>query len=147
MGAMRGLNSAGDEEVVILNNGAVPVTTMLGGKGAIYEIDALSTAQTITFLNPVKAITIYVMPEAATTPTLNSAVVCIDPPNAAIRDAWLTAGSGSSQRIPIPANNDKGKEEMIFIDSLGKQASISTLGIKRDLGSDALRAFIVAVEA
>lgn len=123
--------------------GAGHVTTMPGGVIHIREQDTLSTAVTFDFsAAPIKACELELSMEAATTPDLNSVAFCIDPPNAAVRDAWLTAGTSlSADAQRYTARVKDGKVQLVFT------SSVSYIGIKRDLGSDAIRVVAAGVEA
>lgn len=126
-------------------NGAVPVTTMSGGVVHIREINALTTtAETLDWsANPIKAMAILVVPEAVEVIIPHTAVICIDPPNSAVRDAWLTAAdslTADSQRIPVIAGAVTATE-------FSFTGPVSYVGIKVDLGASACRVFAIGVEA
>lgn len=125
-------------------NGAVPVTTMPGGVVHIREIDALTTtAETLDFsATPIKALSIYVVGEAAAAVLNEVVAICIDPPSNAVRDAWLTSADAltvDSQRIPVIANI--GGAEFSFT------SPVDYIGIKLDIGADNVRVFAIGVEA
>lgn len=125
-------------------NNAASVTTMPGGLAVIRESITLGTsAETFDFsAQPIIAATIYVMPIATVTAENISAVVCIDPPSALVRDTWLTAAdalSSNSQRIPVSIYQPL---EVVF------SSAIDYIGAKIDIGTDQeCRLIIVGVAA
>lgn len=137
--------SPGEEGDVTQNytSGAAHVTNLAGGVTHIREKLALDgTAVTFDWsATPIKAVRITVTADTAGTAELNdSIVVCIDPPNAAVRDAWLNEGTSlasDTQRIPIPVNTSV---EINFT------SAIDYLGLKRDDGTGTVRVHAVGVE-
>lgn len=134
----------GSEWVQTSIHGAVPVITMPGGVVHLREIDALDgTEQTLDWTgHPIQAVSIFVVPEAATTITPHTAVICVDPLSDLLRNLALTAGSSlilDSQRFPIVAGLTG--EQFSFT------SSITKIGIKRDIGASACRVFAIGVEA
>lgn len=132
-------------EAVKGSGGAVLVSTFPGGVVHIREsIDLGTSPETFDFsANPIKAATVYFYADSGTlTGTQMSAAVCVDPPNAATRDAWLTAAdslSADSQRIPVFKDNSL---ELVFT------SPVSYIGAKIDAGTTAEgRMIIVGVEA
>lgn len=124
--------------------GAIPVTTTPGGIARIRQEAALAgTAVTFTWPSPgIRAVKLQIASEAAGTAELAAAVAyCIDPPSQAVRDAWLTAGdsiAADSNMLLAFANVEN--------DTLVFTSPITTLGLKRLWGSQALTAIAVGVE-
>ena len=124
--------------------GAAYVTTSPGGVARIRQEAALAgTAVTFTWPAPgVSAVKLQIASEAAGTAELAAAVAyCIDPPNQAVRDAWLTAGdsiAADSNMLLAFANVEN--------DTLVFTSPITTLGLKRLWGSQALTAIAIGVE-
>lgn len=137
-------SSDGKQEAVKGTNGAALVSTMPGGSICIRE-DLLMDTSGVTFdfsATPIKAATIYILPIATVTNENISAVVCVDPQSAAIRDAWLTGAdalSSDSQRLPVTIY---APLELSFT------APIDYLGAKIDIGTTAeCRMIVVGVKA
>lgn len=135
----------GKVEEIWSSNHANHITTLPGGLSHIREsIDLGTSPETFDFsTTPIIAATIYFYADAGTlTGTQMSAAICIDPPNAAVRDAWLTAADSltvDTQRIPVFKDN---------ILELSFTSAISYIGAKIDVGTTAEgRMIIVGVEA
>lgn len=127
------------------DGGAQRVTTMPEGTTHIRE-DLLMATTEVTFdfsATPIIACAIYLVPIATVTNEYISAVVCIDPPNDAVRDAWLTGAdalTSDSNRIPVTMSMPP--LEMVFT------SSVSYIGAKIDIGTTAeCRMIIVGIEA
>jgi hypothetical protein len=120
------------------------VTTSPGGLARIRQEAALgATAVTFTWSAPgVSSVKLSIASEAAGTAELPAAVAyCIDPPNDAVRDAWITAGdSNSNDSQLLIAFADKENETLVFT------SPITKLGLKRLWGSQALTAIAVGTE-
>lgn len=135
--------SDSDDGYLVGIGGAALVTSMKGGTLHIREeIGEDGTAKTFDWsATPIQAVAITVTADTAGTAQLpESIVICIDPPNAATRDAWLTEGDSlttDSQRIPIPINTTR---------EFGFTSNISYIGFKRDDGTGTVRVFAEGVE-
>ncbi len=119
------------------------ITAGVTGILHVREQDALAgTAVTFDWhLTPVSAVELELSMEAATTPDINTIAYCIDPPNDAIRDLWLTAGTA----LTTDSNRHVARVAAGSV-LLEFSSPISFLGIKRDLGSDAIRVVASGVE-
>lgn len=149
-GPERGFNPAtGRSEALFSSYGARLMASLPGGVAHIRESITLGTsAETFDFsANPIVAAAIYCLPIATVTAEFNSAVVCIDPPNAAVRDAWLTAAdslASDTHRIPVTWYYPL---ELTFVDAAGALSPISYIGAKVDIGTDQeIRMIIVGIE-
>ena len=125
--------------------GSAHVTSIPGGISRIRE-DLLMSTTEVTFdfsATPIIAATIYIVPIATVTNEHISAVICVDPPNSATRDAWLTGAdalTSDSQRIPVMMFTPP--LELVFT------SSVSYIGAKIDVGTTAeCRMIVVGVEA
>lgn len=121
------------------------VSSLPGGVSRIREDNLMSTTE-VTFdfsATPIIAATIYLVPIATVTNEHISAVICVDPPNSATRDAWLTGADAlttDSQRIPVTMFTPP--LELVFT------SSVSYIGAKIDIGTTAeCRMIVVGVEA
>lgn len=117
----------------------------LPGLARIRE-DLLMSTTEVTFdfsATPIIAATIYLVPIATVTNEHISAVVCVDPPSNAVRDAWLTGADAlttDSQRFPVTMFTPP--LELVFT------APIRYIGAKIDIGTTAeCRMIVVGVEA
>ena len=132
-----------DPEFIESASGALLTTTIIGGITHIREeIGEDATAKTFDWsATPIRAVSITVTADTAGTAQLpESLVICIDPPNSAVRDAWLTEAdslTSDSQRIAIPINTTS---DFLFT------SDISYIGFKRDDGTGTLRVFAAGVE-
>jgi len=124
--------------------GIAIITDAPGGISRIRQEAALgATAVTFTWPSPgISAVKLFVASEAAGTAELPAAVAyCIDPPNQAVRDAWLTAGDSiSADSNMLIAFADKENGNLVFT------SPITTLGLIRLWGSQTLTAIAVGVE-
>ena len=116
-----------------------------GGLSHIRE-DLLMDTAGVTFdfsTTPISAAVIYIVPIATVTGEHISAVVCVDPPSVAVRDAWLTGADAlttDSQRIPVTMFTPV--LELVFT------SPVSYIGAKIDIGTTAeCRMIIVGVGA
>lgn len=131
-------------EAVKSSGNGLHVTTMPGGTVHIRESITLGTSpETFDFsATPIIAATIYCVPIATVTNENISAAVCIDPPTAAVRDAWLTAADSLTadvQRYPVFPGIPL---ELAFT------SAVSYIGAKIDIGTDQeCRLIVVGVEA
>lgn len=120
------------------------VTNIPGGITHIRKAIALSsTAVTFDFsATPIKGCEIRVCADAAgTAQLLGSVVYCIDPPNAAVRDAWLTDANylaSDANQFSLPCNS---------VDGLTFTSPVSYIGMKLDDGTETFRVVVVGVEA
>jgi hypothetical protein len=135
----------GDSWVLKSIGGAGLVTTSVGSITHVREQQNLdATAVTFDFsATPIRGMTVISINDGTTTEEYNSAVIVIDPPNAAVRDAWL-AETGDvavdTQRIPIVANGQP--QEFVFT------SDVSYIGAKHELGTEnEIRLFVIGVEA
>lgn len=116
----------------------------LPGLSRIRQEAALSgTAVTFTWPLPgISAVQLSIASEVAGTAELPAVVAfCIDPPSVAVRDAWLTAGDSiAADAQMLLAYADKENETLVF------SSPITTLGLKRLWGSQALTAVAVGIE-
>lgn len=108
-----------------------------------HEAALAGTAVTFTWASPgIRALKLTIASEAAGTAELPAAVAyCINPPSAATRDAWLTAADSiSADSQMLVAFADKENDTLVF------SSPITTIGLKRLWGSQALTAIAVGVE-
>jgi len=125
-------------------DGFAAITSMPGATFHIRESLTLGTSpETFDFsATPIIAAAIYVIPIATLTAVHQAVAVCVDPPNAAVRDAWLTGVdslSADTQRVPVLWDYP---QELVFT------SPVSYIGAKIDVGTDQeCRLIIIGVEA
>lgn len=96
---------------------------------------------------PIKAVKLSVTSDTAHTAEMVAGLAyCIDPPNSAIRDAWLTEGTnltGDTNRFLLKVGGD---EVIEFKDINGDDYGVNYIGIKLDDGAGTLRVVAAGVE-
>ena len=136
-------STSGNPVPTVSTSGMLHVNQGIVGAVHIRESQTLGTsAETFDFsTTPIRAATIYLMPIATVTNENISGAVCIDPPNATVRDTWLTVAdslTSDSQRIPVSIYQPL---ELIFT------SAIDYIGGKIDIGTDQeCRMIVVGVE-
>lgn len=121
--------------------GDMHVIVGASGQPRVREKNAVvGTRVDFTFSPGVTEAKVKIIPEAATTPELNSIAMAIDPNSDVVADAWLVStnsGSVDSQRVLMKAKEDR---ETFYFTS-----PVTRLSIIRYLGSDAMTVSIEAV--
>lgn len=138
--------------IVDVTSGAahvLEVNELPPGVQTLREHIALSTtAATLDFsATPIKAVRLSVTSDTAHTAEMVAGLAyCIDPPNSAVRDAWLTEGTS----LATPTNRFLlkvgGEVTLVFRDSFGTPVGVDYIGIKLDDGAGTLRVVAVGVE-
>lgn len=120
----------------------VPIVPALvnDGQARNRQVTALNaTRESVTWNAGVNEITLTVINEASTTPTLNSVGICFGAPTDAAAEAWLTYAESkvadSNMVVLVP-----GVPRTFYFSGNG----ISRLDMKRLFGSDALGVLIEA---
>ena len=141
--------------------GTAWIQTCSAGAAHVLEVNALppgtqttrevagldSTAVTLTFDNPIKAVRLSAVSDTAHNAEMAASVAfCIDPPNSTVRDAWLTGGSSlttPSNRLFLKVG---GEAILTFRNSFGAPVGISAIGLVLADGGGTLRVDAVGVE-